>query len=138
MIEGGDGRDKKRDEGADSEMEGGEDGVETIKGLEKRVKRIKERVTDIERKMELKERADRKRNIIIRGLEVKEGKKREAVEETLERIEVRAEIEEVKKLGRDKDKEREVVWVRLNEMQRRKVLEMKKKLRGRKERILED
>lgn len=98
MIEGGGGRDKKRDEGADSEMEGGEDGVETIKELERRVKRIKERVTDIERKMELKERADRKRNIIIRGLEVKEGKKREAMEETLERIEVRAEIEEVKKL----------------------------------------
>lgn len=60
------------------------------------------------------------------------------MEETLERIEVRAEIEEVKKLGGDKDKEREVVWVRLNEMQRRKVLEMKKKLRGKKERILED
>lgn len=75
MIEGGDGRDKKRDEGADSEMEGGEDGVETIKGLERRVKRIKERITDIERKMELKERADRNRNIIIRGLEGREKKR---------------------------------------------------------------
>lgn len=61
------------------------------------------------------------------------------MEETLEKIEMRAEIEEVKRLGGDKDKGRKVVWVRLgNEMQRRKVMEMKKKLRGRKERILKD
>lgn len=105
--------------------------METIKGLERRIKkletsekegerdegpirkdngreRIKERVTDIERKMELKERA-RKRNIIIRGLEVNEERRTKAVEETLERIEVRAKIEEVKRLGGDKDKGREVV-----------------------------
>lgn len=50
------------------------------------------------------------------------------MEETLERIEVRAEIEEVKRLRGDKDKGREMVWVRLgNEMQRRKIMEMKKK-----------
>lgn len=42
-------------------------------------------------------------------------------------------------MGGDKDKGREVVWVRLgNEVQKRKVMETKKKLRGKKERILEE
>lgn len=125
----------KKLETAEKEGEEGERGIREDKGRE----RIKERVKDIERKIELKERADRKRNIIIKGLEVKEGKRREAVKETFKRIKMRAEIEEVKRLGGDKDKGREVVWVRLgNEVQKRKVMEMKKKLRGRKERILED
>lgn len=93
---------------AEKKGEGSEGGIREDKGRE----RIKERVKDIERKMELKERDDRKRNIIIRGLEVKEGKRREAVEETFERIEVRVQIEEVKSLGGDKDKGREVVWVK--------------------------
>lgn len=98
----------KKLEMAEKEEEGDEGGIREDKGRE----RIKERVKDIERKMELKERDDRKRNIIIRELEVKEGKRREAVEETFERIEVRVEIEEVKRLGGDKDKGREVVWMR--------------------------
>lgn len=102
-------------------------------------KKMEDRVKDIQRKMELKKREERRKNILIRGLEVKEEKRREAVEEMLERIEMKAEIEQVKRLGGDKDKGRELVWVRLgNEAQKRKVMEKKSKLRGRKERILED
>lgn len=36
--------------------------------------------------------------------------KREAVEEMLERIEVKTEIEKVKRLGGDKEKGRKLVW----------------------------
>lgn len=61
----------KKLETAEKEGEGDKGGVREDKGRE----RIKEKVKDIERKMELKERAERKRNIIIRELEVKEGKK---------------------------------------------------------------
>ncbi|EFN69120.1 hypothetical protein EAG_14835 [Camponotus floridanus] len=93
----------------ETEEKGGK-GVKRGQGRIREEKKINERVKDIERKMELKERADRKRNIIIRGLEVKGGRRREAVEEIFERIEVRAEIEEVKRLGGNKDKERELVW----------------------------
>lgn len=134
--------------------------MENVKGLERRVKelemgegrrqqeeivregkgreKMEDRVKDIERKMELKEREERKKNILIRGLGMKEGKRRDAVEEMLERIEVKVEIEEVKRLGGDKDKRKELIWVRLgNEAQKRKVMEKKFKLRGKKERILE-
>lgn len=62
-----------------------EEVVREGKGREK----MEDRVKDIERKMELKEREERKRNILIRRVEVKEGKRREAVEEMLERIEVK-------------------------------------------------
>lgn len=37
--------------------------------------------------MELKEREERRKNILIRGLEMKEGKRKEAVEEVLEKME---------------------------------------------------
>lgn len=64
----------KKLETSEKEREGGEGPIRKDNGRE----RIKERVTDIERKMELKERTDRKRNIIIRELEVKEGGGRNA------------------------------------------------------------
>lgn len=52
---------------------------------------------------------------------MKEGKRKEAVEEMLER-KVKVEIEEIKRLGGDKDKGRELVWVRLgNEAQKGKL-----------------
>lgn len=98
---------------------------------------MEDRVKDIERKMELRAREERKKNILIRVLEVKEGKRREAVEELLEGIVVKVEIEEVRRLGGDKDKGRELVWVRLgNEAHKRRIMERKFKLRGRKEKIL--
>jgi len=96
---------------------------EDIKGLEKRIKKMemekkKERVEDengrkekgnrvvevrvkeLEKHIEMKERKDRKRNVIIRRLETREGRRREAVEELLDRIDAKVTVEEVKKLGK--------------------------------------
>jgi len=59
---------------------------------------VVERMREIERRLERKERKDRKRNVIIRGLEVREEKRREAVEDIFEKIEARVEVEEERKL----------------------------------------
>lgn len=48
--------------------------------------------------MERKKREDRRRNLSIRGIEVKEGRIREAVEEVLKVIGANADLEEVKKM----------------------------------------
>ncbi|XP_011861568.1 PREDICTED: coiled-coil domain-containing protein 70-like [Vollenhovia emeryi] len=54
-------------------------------------------------------------------------------------IGVEVDILETKKIGEDREKGREMVWVKLrDEEQRGKILEMKSKLKGKKERIGED
>jgi len=63
----------------------------------------------LERKWVVKEREERRRNIIIKGAEVKEGKRKEAVEEVIEALGVKAEIEGVWKLGRGEREEREMI-----------------------------
>jgi len=69
---------------------------------------------------------------------VREGKRREAVKEVLERIGAKVKIEEVRMLGKGEGPI-ETVWVRLEgEEQKRKVMDKKNRLKGRKERILED
>lgn len=85
---------------------------ECIKGLKKRVEELKggggkesegadlkrgmrgggkiaeNRLLKIERKVEMREREERRRNIIIKRVEVKDGKKREAVEKVLKVVEL--------------------------------------------------
>ncbi|GAB1869444.1 hypothetical protein CAJAP_10523 [Camponotus japonicus] len=102
-------------------------------------KDMKDRLKGIERKMELKEREDRRKNIIIRGLKVESGKRRKKVEELMKEIVARVDIVETKKIGEDREKGREMVWVRLrDEEQRGEILEKKGRLKGRRERIGED
>lgn len=60
------------------------------------------------------------------------------MEELIEDIDARVDLVETKKIGEDRDKEKEMVWVRLRDDTQRKVLEKKSKLRGRRERIGED
>lgn len=98
-----------------------------------------ERLKEIERKIEWRDREERKRNVIIKGVEIKEGKRREAVEKVLEIIRARVEVREVKRIARDGDREGEMILVRLrSEEQRKEVMERKAKLRGRNERVIED
>lgn len=40
-------------------------------------------MSDIERKLERKESEERRRNVVIRGIKMREGKRKEAVEEVL-------------------------------------------------------
>ncbi|KAL6420233.1 hypothetical protein ACFW04_014603 [Cataglyphis niger] len=100
---------------------------------------IGNRLKEMESRMERREREERRRNVLIKGVEVKEGRRRMAVEELFDSIGVKAEIEEVRKIGGGVEGGREMMVVRLkNENQRRKVWNKKKLLKDRKERILED
>ncbi|KAL6431940.1 hypothetical protein ACFW04_007397 [Cataglyphis niger] len=114
-------------------MEEREELKRRVKGLEEKMERLGNgdigerekrigwnRLKEMENKMERREREERKRNVLIKGVEVKEGRRRMAVEELFDNIEVKAEIEEVRKI--DVEGGREMMVVRLkNEDQSREV-----------------
>lgn len=120
---------KGREKGKDSVDRGGRD----------ESKEVRDRLKGIERKIELREREKRKRNVIIKGLKVEGEERRSKVEELMSDIGVKVDIVETKKIGEDREKGREMVWVRLrDEEQRGEIFETKRRLKGRKERIGED
>ncbi|XP_077277353.1 uncharacterized protein LOC143905674 [Temnothorax americanus] len=100
---------------------------------------VGEKMRELERRLERKEKEERRRNIVIRGLEVKEGGRKENAEKLLEGIGAKVKAIEVKKIGGDAEKGREMVLLKLeNEEQKWEVMEKKRSLVGRKERITED
>ena len=77
--------------------------------------------------------------MIIRGVAVKEGKRKEAVEGVFKDIGAEVTVKGIRNIGEVNKKGREMLWVRLeNEEQRKEVWNRKKNLRGREERILAD
>lgn len=101
------------------EIEGtteGESEEVDLKGGKKGGGRIVEnRLTEIERRIEIKEREERRKNIIIKVVEevlrVKEGKRRKAVEEVLKvMIGVKTEMEEIRKLRERRRKIKRCCW----------------------------
>lgn len=107
---------------------------------EKKEKRriVEDRLLEVERRIKMKEREERRRNIIIKKVEVKEGKRKEAVEEILKALGVKVDMKEVKKLG-EEGKGREMLLVKLKEeKQKREIMRKKKKLKGRRETVMED
>jgi len=141
-VERGEVREKIREmEKRMENLESGEKRGEWMKGVEGKREReeVEQKIKEIERKLEKRERAERKKNLIIRGLEVKEEKRMEAVEELMNVIGVEIKIREVWRIAGEKEKGREMVGIKVEEGEkRREILERKKKLRGRKERIMED
>lgn len=83
---------------------------------------VEDRLTEIEKRIEIKERKKRRRNIIIKGAEVKEGKKREAVEQILKIIGVKAEMGEIRKLEEEEGKDREMLVKMKDEVQKRGIM----------------
>lgn len=70
---------------------------------------------------------------------MREGRRKEAVEELMENIGIVMELQEVKRMGRERDEGKEMVWVKLgSKKQRGEVLENKKSLGRREELITED
>lgn len=67
-------------------------------GGEEGGRRVEHKVREVEKRLERKEREDRRRNFIIRGIVVKEGKIREVVEEVVKAIGANADLEGVKKM----------------------------------------
>jgi hypothetical protein len=100
---------------------------------------VEERVRRIEKNLEMKEREKRRKNLIIKVMEVGEGKRKEAVQGILEKIGAKVELEEVKLLAKEKEGNREMEWIKLkSEEQKREVLDRRRNLRGERERVLED
>ncbi|KAL6418362.1 hypothetical protein ACFW04_012184 [Cataglyphis niger] len=132
--------DKVRKEFRESEkrwVEEREEFNRRIKGLEEKMERLG-----------IGDTGKRERNKMANGGKGKKkkrvdqgngGRRRVAVEELFDSIGIKAEIEEVRKIGGSVEKGREMMVVRLkNEDQKREVWNKKKLLKGRKERILED
>lgn len=118
-------------------LEGG--GRAPASGLEGEGKEVEigRRLKDMERKMEMREREERRKNFLIKGLEVKEGKRREAVELIMKAMGVEIEMKEVRRIGGEG--EREMVLVGTGgEEQKREVIRKRGNLRGRREKIWED
>lgn len=116
--------------------EAGEGKVGWYRGEERTVV---ERVKDIGRRLELKERKERRNNVLIRRLEGGGGGVKGRVEKIFEEIGAKVEIEWIRKVGGREGGEDEMVVVKLgNREQKRQVMERKKGLRGSKVRIEDD
>lgn len=85
----------------------------------------------MEKKMEMKNREERRKNLIIREIAVKERKRKKAIEGALKEIGAEVTVKEIRGIGDMNRKGREMIWVRLeDEAQRREVWSKKKYLRG--------
>ena len=127
---------RKLEEGKE---EGGERVIRVEKEEEKKIRQLEEKVMILEREKERREKAERKTNIVVRGVKAEEGKEKEEVEKVIEKIGVKVRIEGVRKIKAYKEEYGGVWIIRLvNEEEKRKVLEEKRKLRGEKIWITED
>ncbi|XP_029054503.2 golgin subfamily A member 6-like protein 1 [Osmia bicornis bicornis] len=101
---------------------------------------INEKLCELEKKWGRKEREERRRNIIIRGTKVRREEMKKKAEEILMLTGVENAIEEVKEVGvgeRGKEVSMMLLKMKSNELKRR-IMENKKALKGREERIEED
>lgn len=60
---------------------------------------VENRLIEIEKKIEIRKRKERRRNIIIKRVQVKDDKREEAVKKVLKILGVRADMEEIRRLG---------------------------------------
>lgn len=65
---------------------------------------IRENIRDIERRIKMKEKEERRKNSIMKEMVVKEGKRREATESILKEMEANVKVEEVREIRKDKEK----------------------------------
>lgn len=93
---------------------------------------------EIERKLVRKEREERRRNVVMKVVKVKDGKRKEAAEETLKEIGAKVKIDEVMKVKDGGERGTEIIWVKIENEEQKEVMRRKKELREKKERILED
>ena len=108
-------------------------------GKEDRESEMGQRIKMLERKWERAEREEKMQNIIVKGIDTEKGNIKDSIEKLLEEIGVEVEIKNTRKVGGTKVRGKGMVVVTLdNREQRRKVMEKKKKLKGRMERIEDD
>ena len=97
------------------------------------------RVQEVERKLEMKEREGKRKNVIIKGVG-REGTAMQRAKEILAIVGIKGGIEGAKELGGGRQERKEVMLeVRMENMEaKREVMRNKGKLRGRKERLEDD
>lgn len=101
-------------------------------GLERRMKLM-------EGMLERKKRENRRRNIVIRRLEIKEGKRKEEIEKVLDEMGMKEEVEEIRRMGSKGGERGEMVVVKLaKEEQKREIMRRRGMLKGRKKWITEN
>lgn len=103
---------------------------------------VEERVRRLEWKGEMEKREERKRNIIIRGMEVKkngwEGA-RERVEEIVKETGAVVKVEGIRRIGRKNEEKRKMLWVKFTNVEEKvEVMKEKRKLKNRREWISDD
>lgn len=133
-------REREREEDV-GDKRGSERGVEERK-LGGNWEEMEGRMRKLELEGEMRKREERKRNIIIKGVEVKreglEGLK-EVVEEIVKQTGVVAKIEGIRRIGKKDGAGREMVWVKLASVKEKiEVMKGKRNLRDRREWILDD
>ncbi|XP_066597110.1 golgin subfamily A member 6-like protein 22 [Prorops nasuta] len=127
-------------EGREEEREKTEkDGKEGGKGEKKEIER---RLRRLEWEKEKRERESRRNNVVVWGVEKAEGSMEELkkeVEGIMKIVGVEKGVKEVRRMGKREGEGRKGVTVEMEDREsKRKVMEGKHKLRGRKERIEED
>lgn len=91
----------------------------------------RERVRKLERRYEQKERGERKRTILLKGLKKGEGGLKENVEEVMKRIGVEVKVEEIRKIEAGKRERGNMVMVKVgSEDEKRRIMQSKWKLKG--------
>ncbi|KMQ90628.1 hypothetical protein RF55_9590 [Lasius niger] len=97
-----------------------------------------DRMKGIGKKLELKEREERRNNIVIRRLEGGVGDTKERVEKMMKEIGAEVKIKWVRRIRRKKGVEGEMVVELGSREQKRQVMEKKKGLKGKMTRIEDD
>lgn len=117
--------------------EGGVEGDGRRRGWE--VVEMEKKMRGIERKIERREKEERGRNVVMRGVRQRKGDLRWGVEQVLKEIGAAVEVQEVRKVRSGREEGGDMVIVKLgNEEERMEVLRKKRSLVGKKIWIDED
>jgi len=86
-------------------------------------KDMTDRIKRMEENLEGREREKKRRNVMIKGVEVKERERREAVEKIFEGIGVKVEVKEIRKIEEGTEREGGMLLIKLeNEDQKREIM----------------
>ncbi|KAL6433513.1 hypothetical protein ACFW04_006543 [Cataglyphis niger] len=102
---------------------GKREGNKMVNGGGGKSEAMENRLNEMKNRIERREREERRRNMLIKGVEVKEGRRRMAVEELFDSIGIKAEIEEMRKIGGSVEEGREMMVRLKNEDQKKRDLE---------------
>lgn len=104
-----------------------------------KVERVAERLREMEIKWDKEKRKERRNNIVIKGIKLEDRKIEEAVDELWIVMSIKENVKEIRKIGGVDREGRGLVLVKLEAFEdKKRVMKVKKRLRGRRERIEND